>query len=51
MKRFITWFRAQTPTVQAMLVLMVLLLLGILLRWDAVMEGIRKGFSFYSKKM
>lgn len=51
MKRFLTWYRSQTPTVQVMLVLIPLLILGIILRWDTIIEGVRKGFAFYSKKM
>ena len=35
------------PTAKAMVVLCILLVIGILLRWDATIEGIKRGFGFF----
>ncbi len=39
-----------TPTGKAMVVLCVLLVIGIIIRWDATMEGIQRGFGFFGGK-
>ncbi len=39
-----------TPTAKAMVVLCVLLVIGIIIRWDATMEGIQRGFGFFGGK-
>ena len=36
-----------TPTAKAMVALCILLVIGILLRWDATIEGIKRGFGFF----
>lgn len=41
-------FDRQSPTVKTFLILIVLLVIGIIIRWDAVMDGISAGFRFYS---
>ena len=40
-------FKEMTPTAKAMVVLCILLVIGILLRWDATIEGIKRGFGFF----
>lgn len=39
-----------TPTGKAMVVLCVLLVIGIIIRWDATIEGIQRGFGFFGGK-
>ncbi|MBR4088650.1 MAG: hypothetical protein IKK19_05035 [Bacteroidales bacterium] len=43
-------FRALSPTAKGMVVLCIILIIGILLRWDATIEGIKQGFGFFSGK-
>ena len=45
-----TWYSAQTDTTKALLWIGLVAVIGIILRWDAVVEGIRHGFHFYSSK-
>lgn len=45
-----TWYAAQTDTTKALLWIGLVAVIGILIRWNAVVEGIRHGFSFYSGK-
>ena len=45
-----TWYKAQSDTTKALLWIGLAALIGIILRWDAVVEGIRHGFRFYSSK-
>lgn len=42
-------FKAQSQTSQAFIILIILLLIGILLRWSTVINGIVRGFRFYSE--
>ncbi|MDD4919413.1 MAG: hypothetical protein PHX94_01710 [Bacteroidales bacterium] len=48
-RRLLAWFKSQSPGVQVMIITIPLLLLAILLSWDRVWEGVKKGFSFFSK--
>lgn len=36
-----------SPTAKGMVILCVLLVIGIILRWDATIEGIKRGFGFF----
>lgn len=47
--QFAEWFQKQTPTARALIVLIPLLILGILIRWPYIIDGIRRGFGFYAK--
>lgn len=38
-----------SPFTKGSLLLMILLIIGIIVRWDVVLEGINKGFKFFSK--
>lgn len=49
-QRIKTWYSAQTDTTKALLWIGLVAIIGILLRWDAVADGIRRGFHFYSSK-
>ena len=43
------WYKDLTPTAKSMVVLCILLVIGIIIRWDATMEGIERGFGFFKK--
>lgn len=43
------WYKELTPTSKSMVVLCILLIIGIIIRWDATMEGIERGFGFFKK--
>lgn len=45
-----TWYAAQTDTTKALLWIGFVALIGILFRWNAVIDGIRHGFGYYSGK-
>lgn len=44
------WYNRQSDSTKAMLWLGLLCIIGILVRWNAVVDGIAKGFRFYSGK-
>lgn len=44
------WYSAQTDSTKAMIWIGLVCIVGIILRWDAVVAGIAKGFNFYSTK-
>ena len=44
------WWHSQSSTTQAFLVLIVFLIIGIIIRWDFIMEGIGNGFEFFKFK-
>lgn len=48
-KKAIEWYKAQNDTVKAFIIIGIICIIGIILRWDAVVAGITKGFQFYSK--
>lgn len=43
-----SWYAAQSDTTKALLWIGLVAVIGILIRWDAVVEGIRHGFDFYA---
>jgi len=45
-----TWYNAQSETTKALIWIGLVAIIGIALRWDAVVEGVRHGFGFYSSK-
>ena len=45
-----TWYKAQSDTTKAFIWIGLVALIGILLRWDAVVEGVKHGFGFYGGK-
>lgn len=47
-KKAIEWFKAQNDTVKALIVIGIICIIGIIIRWDAVVAGVMKGFRFYS---
>ena len=48
--KLVAEYNQLTPTGKAMVVLSILLIIGIIIRWDATMDGIAKGFGFFSNK-
>ncbi|MBQ0006175.1 MAG: hypothetical protein KBS57_02075 [Alistipes sp.] len=48
-KKIIEWYKSQPDTVKGAIWLGIVLIIGIVIRWDFVMDGIRRGFGFYSK--
>ncbi len=42
-------FKKLTPNVQGFIILIVLLIIGIIIRWDYVIDNIIRGFKFFSK--
>jgi len=44
------WYSSQSDSTKAMIWIGLVCIIGIILRWDAVVEGARKGFNFYSNK-
>ena len=42
------WYNAQSDTTKAFIWIGLVALIGILIRWDAVVAGIKHGFGFYS---
>lgn len=43
-------YKQLSPTAKGMLLLCILLVIGILLRWDSTIEGIKQGFGFFNGK-
>ena len=48
--KLVAEYNQLTPTGKAMAVLIILLVIGIIIRWDATIEGIAKGFNFFGNK-
>ncbi len=40
------WYNSQPPTVKCFLWLGIILIIGIIIRWDYVVEGVSSGFGF-----
>lgn len=43
-------FKQLSPTAKGMVLLCIILIIGILLRWDSTIEGIKQGFGFFGGK-
>lgn len=43
-------FKQLSPTAKGMVLLCIILVIGILLRWDSTIEGIKQGFGFFTGK-
>jgi len=42
------WYKKQNDTVKAFIWIALICIIGIILRWDAIIDGITRGFKFYS---
>ena len=40
------WYESQTPTAKGMIWMLIILIIGIIIRWDFVSSGILKSFNF-----
>lgn len=49
-RRIKDWYTAQNDTVKAFVWIGLICVVGIIIRWDAVVAGVTKGFRFYSGK-
>lgn len=45
--KLVAEFKNLSPTAKAMVFLCIVLIIGIILRWDATIEGIKRGFGFF----
>lgn len=51
MKRgFSKWFSQQSDTTKAFILIIIILIIGIIIRWDYVIDNITKGFEYFSNK-
>lgn len=48
-KKLKAWYGRQTPTTKAFLWIGLVCIVGIIIRWKAVVAGITKGFQFYAQ--
>ncbi|NMB36700.1 MAG: hypothetical protein GX993_01500 [Bacteroidales bacterium] len=49
-KKIGNWYRAQSDTTKAFIWIGLICLIGIAFRWRAIIEGVAKGFNFFSNK-
>lgn len=47
-ERLSVWYKGQSSTTKCFLWMIPILILGIILRWDYIIEGLTKGFSFFN---
>jgi hypothetical protein len=48
-EKIVEKFKKLTPNVQGFIILIFLLIIGIIIRWDYVIDNIIRGFKFFSK--
>ena len=48
--KLVACFKESTPTTQGLIILCVLLVIGIILRWDYIVSEIFRGFDFFGGK-
>ena len=49
-KKIKDWYQRQSDTTKAFIWIGLICIIGIIIRWKAVLAGIAKGFQFYSHK-
>ncbi|MBQ1747747.1 MAG: hypothetical protein II527_00385 [Bacteroidales bacterium] len=47
MKKILVWWNKLDPSMKALILIGIICIIGIILRWDAVVGGARKGFNYY----
>ncbi|MBQ6310658.1 MAG: hypothetical protein IJK74_03820 [Bacteroidales bacterium] len=47
MKKIAAWWNGLDSSMKALILIGLICIIGIILRWDYVWEGIKKGFNFY----
>ncbi|MBQ0024473.1 MAG: hypothetical protein KBT00_01935 [Bacteroidales bacterium] len=50
LKKISDWYKKQSDSTKALIWIGVVAVIGIILRWDYIMEQAAKGFRFYSSK-
>ncbi len=48
-KKLIADFKEMSPTMQGFIILGILLVIGIILRWDYISSEVMRGFNFFNK--
>lgn len=49
-KKIVDWYKSQSSTTKGMIILGIVLVIGIIIRWDYIIEHIKRGFDFYNIK-
>ena len=49
MKNIVAWWKGLDSSMKALIIIGIICIIGIILRWDYVVEGVKKGFNFYSE--
>lgn len=49
LKKITSKFNNQTSTVQAFIIFIIILIIGIALRWNYIVDNIIKGFDYFSQ--
>ncbi len=44
----VTKFNNQSPTVKGFLIIILILIIGIICRWDTIISEVERGFGFFS---
>lgn len=47
LKKIKQWYSEQTDTTKALIWIGIIAIIGIILRWNVIIDGIGRGFSFY----
>lgn len=48
MTKLLNWWKELDPSIKALVLIAIICLIGIILRWEYVISGIKKGFNFYN---
>ncbi|MBR3303663.1 MAG: hypothetical protein IKI67_05730 [Bacteroidales bacterium] len=48
MRRIVAWWKNLDDPVKGLILIGLVALIGIIIRWRPIIEGIKKGFGFYS---
>ncbi|MBR5249500.1 MAG: hypothetical protein IKV28_02800 [Bacteroidales bacterium] len=48
-QKLVTWYKEQSSTTQGMIWMGLLLIIGIIFRWDYILETVKQSFGFFSK--
>lgn len=50
LKKFTNTFKNLNPNIQGFVILIVILVIGIILRWNYIIDNIIRGFKYFSKQ-
>jgi len=48
--KLVNGFKSLSPTLQGFIISIVILIIGIILRWNYIIDNIIKGFKYFSKQ-